>query len=745
MDRAATRLPRDVDDEGMDQEEEGGAAEMLRRDDSTVVSVKQEVWRRAVSVHMVIAMVCLLGVVLSVTSSEMLETTACDMAIDDTRRTMDNATNALGKSATDSLDKVSGDLLGASQVGMAGMLQMFLSEGLKEANGLRHTVTTFLQDVPKNESEWLWHGAPALWHQSVTLLEDSPVLALGTYTDTMGLLYFMSGGKLALYLLDDARPNNSFFGYALPDGTGREQARIPTTTTAGRLRTTSLANTTYLPFQQLKFSGLVPVGTGVGMVLVEKFRDRAGVHRYIAASMYMRLSKIQTYVTDMAQTGEGSVPRVFLVVASCWLADAKRALGLELQEYDEQTGYATAVSHGECTEEFIGVNTMTGRTGPQNRIVPAVNVSDPYIRGIAVSLDGDYASCVGRHRRVTLTINGTDEDHFVGAQRITFADAGLDWWVVMSVDALSIFGEVDASREAVTMQIEEEKGRVAEDVRTNRNIARGIVVVVGFAIILGSFYVSYIVVRPIKALQEKMMRVANMELAGLDLQATSLFYEVYRMQTDFRRMVENLVEFRAYVPLAVLEGSGAGDSMKQRTVPPPTGNVTILFTDIKGSTELWRRSPADMNTAMETHNEEIRAACADHGGYEVKTIGDSFMISFSCPVAAAQCALDIQSRLRKRRWPSPLMLPEAGLVVRIGINTGPTIAEKNPVTGRVDYRGSTVNLASRVEGKALSGTVCVTSDTFAQIKGDLQQLGSPAVSNWGGRRSVGWMVGTCST
>eukprot|EP01061_Rhynchopus_euleeides_P011502 TRINITY_DN2106_c0_g1_i1.p1 TRINITY_DN2106_c0_g1~~TRINITY_DN2106_c0_g1_i1.p1 ORF type:complete len:585 (+),score=207.30 TRINITY_DN2106_c0_g1_i1:1651-3405(+) len=225
-----------------------------------------------------------------------------------------------------------------------------------------------------------------------------------------------------------------------------------------------------------------------------------------------------------------------------------------------------------------------------------------------------------------------------------------------------------------------------------------------------------------------MASVANMELDGLELEARSPFIEMRRMQNDFARMVDNLLEFRAYVPSAVLEGSA---EKAGAAVPPPTGKVAIVFTDIRGSTGLWRHSPGDMNRAMEIHNDTIRKACAEHEGYEVKTIGDSFMVSFPCPLAAARFALCVQTEFAAKKWPTGLGLPKAGLVVRVGVNYGATIAERNPVTGRVDYRGSTVNLASRVEGLAKPGTICITSDMLAVIKTQLPKLGQPVVHEHG--------------
>src|SRR5207302_5713509 len=84
----------------------------------------------------------------------------------------------------------------------------------------------------------------------------------------------------------------------------------------------------------------------------------------------------------------------------------------------------------------------------------------------------------------------------------------------------------------------------------------------------------------------------------------------------------------------------------------PRGKVTLVFTDIQGSTDLWERRPAAMRGALEIHNELMRRLRAKHGGYEVKTEGDAFMLAFAdCPAAVAWCT-DVQRELIAADWPA---------------------------------------------------------------------------------------------
>ena len=61
----------------------------------------------------------------------------------------------------------------------------------------------------------------------------------------------------------------------------------------------------------------------------------------------------------------------------------------------------------------------------------------------------------------------------------------------------------------------------------------------------------------------------------------------------------------------------------------PSGTVTFLFTDIEGSTRLWREHPEAMRPALERHDAIVRELVDAHGGYVVKTTGDGVHAAFS--------------------------------------------------------------------------------------------------------------------
>ncbi|KAI6860944.1 adenylate cyclase protein, partial [Hortaea werneckii] len=69
-------------------------------------------------------------------------------------------------------------------------------------------------------------------------------------------------------------------------------------------------------------------------------------------------------------------------------------------------------------------------------------------------------------------------------------------------------------------------------------------------------------------------------------------------------------------------------------VDAPTGEVTLVFTDIKNSTILWETYPEAMQSAIKMHNEVMRRHLRIIGGYEVKTEGDAFMVAFPTVTSA---------------------------------------------------------------------------------------------------------------
>ncbi len=138
----------------------------------------------------------------------------------------------------------------------------------------------------------------------------------------------------------------------------------------------------------------------------------------------------------------------------------------------------------------------------------------------------------------------------------------------------------------------------------------------------------------------------------------------------------------------------------------PAGDVTLMFTDIEGSTRGWQTHGERFREALLRHNVLLRQAIVAHEGYEVKTIGDAFMVAFASPVHAGLCALEIQRLIEAEPFTEL-----GGLRVRIGLHTD----HIEPMDG--DYFGNPVNRAARIESAAHGGMILLSEDT-AQRMGD---------------------------
>ena len=104
----------------------------------------------------------------------------------------------------------------------------------------------------------------------------------------------------------------------------------------------------------------------------------------------------------------------------------------------------------------------------------------------------------------------------------------------------------------------------------------------------------------------------------------------------------------------------------------PTGTVTLLFTDIEGSTWLLQDLGDRYRRVLAEHRGLLRAAFADHGGHEVSTQGDAFFVAFSRASDAVAAAVDGQRALAAHRWPKGVELR-----VRMGLHTGePTVRRR---------------------------------------------------------------------
>jgi predicted ATPase/class 3 adenylate cyclase len=138
----------------------------------------------------------------------------------------------------------------------------------------------------------------------------------------------------------------------------------------------------------------------------------------------------------------------------------------------------------------------------------------------------------------------------------------------------------------------------------------------------------------------------------------------------------------------------------------PGGTVTFLFTDIEGSTRLFRDLGDEYPTLLAQHHEVVREAFTAHGGVEVETEGDAFFVAFASADAGLAACRDAQRAIAAYPWHA-----DVPLRVRMGVHSG----EAEP--GPEGYVAFAVHQAARVVSAAHGGQVVVSPATVALVGG----------------------------
>lgn len=146
--------------------------------------------------------------------------------------------------------------------------------------------------------------------------------------------------------------------------------------------------------------------------------------------------------------------------------------------------------------------------------------------------------------------------------------------------------------------------------------------------------------------------------------------------------------------LGAMGGIGIG------TEGGPAAVLTVLFTDIKGSTALTERLGDERWVeVLSAHDAVVRHALQDHGGWVVKSVGDGCLAVFGSAVSAVQAGVEIQRRIST----VPVPGVPGGLQLRVGAHTGAVICANGDVLGR------NVHLARRITSAAAPGEVLVSA------------------------------------
>ena len=161
----------------------------------------------------------------------------------------------------------------------------------------------------------------------------------------------------------------------------------------------------------------------------------------------------------------------------------------------------------------------------------------------------------------------------------------------------------------------------------------------------------------------------------------------------------------------------------------PTGVVTLLFSDIDGSTRLLHTIGEAYGDVLAAHRQLLRVAWQEHDGVELDGEGDAFFVAFTDPERAIQAATAAQRALRSHPWP-----PGALISVRIGVHTG------SPKVRDGRYWGVDVHYAARLCAAAHGGQVLVSSSTATLVKARLEELGEHALKDFPSARPIHHLV-----
>lgn len=166
----------------------------------------------------------------------------------------------------------------------------------------------------------------------------------------------------------------------------------------------------------------------------------------------------------------------------------------------------------------------------------------------------------------------------------------------------------------------------------------------------------------------------------------------------------------------------ADGAVRFATLPSPGPArrlAAIMFTDLVGFTALGQQNEALSLELLEDQRALLRPIFQRHGGREVKTIGDGFLVEFPNALESVRCAYEIQQSSREVNLSRP---SERRVVLRVGVHLGDVVDTHG------DISGDAVNVASRIEPLAEPGGVCITRPVYDQVQNKvpypLENMGS---------------------
>ena len=173
--------------------------------------------------------------------------------------------------------------------------------------------------------------------------------------------------------------------------------------------------------------------------------------------------------------------------------------------------------------------------------------------------------------------------------------------------------------------------------------------------------------------------------------------------------------------IAALASGALGDAPRLRRAASPDGSLTLMFSDIEGSTAINERlGDRGWLDVLEEHNRIVRGQLRRHRGDEVKAQGDGFMLAFARPGDGVACAIATQRAIAARRWEVGGGRRAGAIRVRMGLHCGEVVRRDD------DLLGLNVAIAARVAQQARGGEILLSAAMAECLDGDdAATLGEP--------------------
>ena len=216
------------------------------------------------------------------------------------------------------------------------------------------------------------------------------------------------------------------------------------------------------------------------------------------------------------------------------------------------------------------------------------------------------------------------------------------------------------------------------------------------------------------------LEAPSKRLAGVAPELDALIVKLLAKNPDDRprdaAAVRTLLEAMMAPAATTIDNVAASVVMERPNLQAPAapdGTVSILFSDIENSTVMTERlGDLRAQEVLHHHNDLVRKQVAEHKGFEVKSMGDGFMVAFSSARQALLCAIGIERAVSDYS----IQHPSQPIRVRIGLHTGEAISEGG------DFFGKSVIMAARIASQAHAGEILVSSvfKAMTESAGDLQ-------------------------